>query len=218
MPTRMLHEKICDSVTLAELTGDEERLFHRLVVKADDYGRFHADPRLILGACLPLFVDKIELEQVQAWRDRLAEVGLITLYTVDGREYLQLVTWSGYQRQRDSKPKFPPPLEGAETRGESPQAAETSGSRVVKTGFPGAVDVDVSGGRGPVAREPQAAAAQNGAAAPGRGRTKAPELANGVAPRPPARPPPKLEPGEEWIEPGHPEYSPLVGRYKRVRV
>jgi len=58
----------------------------------------------------------------------------------------------------------------------------------------------------------------NGAAAPGRGRTKPPELANGIAPPPPAHPPPKLDPGEEWIEPGHPDYDPIAGRYKRVRV
>lgn len=213
----MLHEKICDSATLAELTGDEERLFHRLVVKSDDYGRFHAHPSLLLGACFPLLIEKISVEQVQKWRDRLAEVGLIALYTVDGREYLQFVTWQNYQRKRDSKPKFPPPLEGAETRGELPQAAEDFGSRVVKTGFPGA------GSRGPGAvddaRGPQAAAgAPNGAAAPGRGRTKSDGLANGTAPSPPPHPPPKLEPGEEWIEPGHPDYSPIVGRYKRVRV
>lgn len=130
----MLHEKICDSVTLAELTGDEERLFHRLVVKADDYGRFHAHPSLLLGACFPLLIEKIDVSTVRAWRDRLAEVGLISLYTVDGREYLQLVTWEAYQRQRGSKPKFPPPLEEAETRGDLPQAADICGSRVVKTG------------------------------------------------------------------------------------
>lgn len=136
MPTRMLHEKICDSATLAELTGDEERLFHRLVVKADDYGRFHAHPSLILGACFPLLIGKVDVETVREWRNRLVEVGLIALYTVDGREYLHLVTWEAYQRQRGSKPKFPSPLEGAETCGESPQGADICGSRVVKTGYP----------------------------------------------------------------------------------
>jgi hypothetical protein len=147
MPTRMLHEKICDSVTLAELTGDEERLFHRLVVKADDYGRFHAHPSLLLGACFPLLIEKISVEQVRAWRDRLADVGLIALYSVDGREYLRFLTWVNYQRQRGSKSKFPPPLEGAEIRGELPQAADVCGSRVVKTGGRKTKDVDDRRGR-----------------------------------------------------------------------
>jgi hypothetical protein len=168
MPTRMLHEKICDSVTLAELTGDEERLFHRLVVKADDYGRFHAHPSLLLGACFPLLIEKISVEQVRAWRDRLADVGLIALYSVDGREYLRFLTWVNYQRQRGSKSKFPPPLEGAEIRGELPQAADVCGSRVVKTGGRKTIDVDVDDRRGPVAGAParEAAPAANGATAP----------------------------------------------------
>lgn len=243
----MLHEKICDSVTLAELTGDEERLFHRLVVKADDYGRFHAHPSLLLGACFPLLIAKVTIEQVEAWRDRLAEVGLIALYVVEGREYLQLVTWDSYQRQRGSKSKFPDPPQFAASCGGSPRVADKTdapatesaalpdtesgfaatcgelrrvaascGSRVVKTGFPEDVDVDDRRRRSPPTPPPSGRG--NGAAAPGKGRTTSTDRVNGVAPRPPARPPPKLEPGEEWIEPGHPDYSPLVGRYKRVRV
>ena len=158
MPTRLLYEKICDSATLAELTGDEERLFHRLVVKADDYGRFHADPRLILGACLPQFVERIDVSTVRAWRDRLADVGLIAIYLVDGREYLQLVTWGTCQRQRGSKPKFPPPLEGAESRGDLPRDAAECGSRVVKTRGPEAGGRrPVPGGRGPGGMPPMAA-------------------------------------------------------------
>lgn len=218
MPTRLLYEKICDSATLAELTGDEERLFHRLVVKADDYGRFHAHPSLLLGACFPLLIEKLEVAQVRAWRDRLADVGLIRVYEVEGREYLQLVTWGEYQRQRGSKPKFPPPLGGAESCGESPQAADICGSRVVKTRRPVAgsrrPEADT---RGPVAREPQAAAAPNGAIAPGGGRTKVLDPPIGTLPHPPPEPVPKHAPSIEWIKPGHPEYSPLTGTYKRIR-
>lgn len=59
----------------------------------------------------------------------------------------------------------------------------------------------------------------NGADAPTGRRGKPPVAVNGAVPAPTANPPPpKLAPGEEWIEPGHPEYSPIVGRYKRVRV
>lgn len=58
----------------------------------------------------------------------------------------------------------------------------------------------------------------NGAAAPRGRRQRTVVMGNGKLPDPPPEPPPKLPPGEEWIEPGHPEYSPIVGRYKRVRV
>lgn len=142
MPTRLIYEKICDSVTLAELTADEERLFHRLVVKADDYGRFHAHPSILRGSCFPLLLDSITSEQVGAWRDRLVEVGLIVMYAAGGREYLQFLTWPSYQRLRGSKPKFPDPPSSGETL---PQLAADCGSRVVKTRNP------VADGRRPVA-------------------------------------------------------------------
>lgn len=180
----MLHEKICDSVTLAELTGDEERLFHRIVVKADDYGRFHAIPELLLGACFPLLVEKISVEQVRMWRDRLAEVGLIELYMVDGREYLQLVTWDSYQRRRGSKPKFPAPLEGAATRRELPRVADICGSRVVKTGSREPEDVNrktVDGSREASGEPPPTAAAAAAKKTPGDVFEK-PEIPEALAP------------------------------------
>jgi hypothetical protein len=72
---------------------------------------------------------------------------------------------------------------------------------------------------GPDVTSPQPPPRRGGAAPAARERrAKAHESANGVMPLPPPHPPPKLGPGEEWIEPGHPEYSPLVGRFKRVRV
>lgn len=40
MPNRMIKESICTSETLAQLTPEEERLFYRLLVNADDFGRF----------------------------------------------------------------------------------------------------------------------------------------------------------------------------------
>lgn len=219
MPTRMLWEKVCTSRTLAELTAEEERFFFRLMVKCDDHGRYQADPSILRGHLFARMLDDISAEAVRHWRDRLAEVGLLTVYEVDGEEYLAVTTWPAYQRRRDSKSKYPPPGQTTNVS-ESPQDAAESGSRVVKTGFPVAGSRGpVAGSRGPDAREPQAVAvATKGAAAPGRERTKGDGLANGIAASPPPHPPPKLAPGEEWIEPGHPEYSPIVGRYKRVRV
>lgn len=136
MPTRLIYEKTCDSVTLATLTADEERLFFRLVVKADDYGRFHAHPSILLGSCFPLLLKSITVEEIQVWRDHLAEAGLIEIYADDGREYLQIVTWPTYQRLRGSKPKFPDPTTSPSSDGDLPQLAADCGSRVVKTRNP----------------------------------------------------------------------------------
>lgn len=115
MPTRLLYEKITVSVTLAEITAEEERFFYRLLVKCDDHGRFHAHPAILLGHLFSLQSSEITAEDVRRWRDRLAEVGLIRTYVAEGREYLSVTTWKVYQRQRASSSKFPepPPLSAA---------------------------------------------------------------------------------------------------------
>lgn len=113
MPTRLLYEKTCVSETLAEVSAEEERMFFRLVTKADDHGRYYARPEVLLGNLFPLQAGRITASQVQDWRDRLEEVGLIAVYSVEGREYLVITTWSTYQRQRANKSKFPdPPFRG----------------------------------------------------------------------------------------------------------
>lgn len=109
MPTRLLYEKITVSVTLAELTAEEERFFYRLLVKCDDHGRFHAHPAILLGHCFSLQSSKITVEDVLTWRQRLEDVGLIRTYAVEGREYLTVSAWKAYQRQRASSSKYPDP-------------------------------------------------------------------------------------------------------------
>lgn len=214
MPTRLLYEKICTSATLAGLSADEERFFYRLMVQCDDFGRFHADPVILRNRCFQRMED-IKSTDVRAWRDRLEQAGLIRIYAVDQEEYLEILTWAAYQRQRASKPKYPdPPADD----GTPPQVAAECGSRVVKTRRPEA------GSREPEAgsREPETPTPQPPSPPAGKGERRRPrrnhERTNGALLHPPPDPPPKLEPGEEWIEPGHPEYSPLVGRFKRVRV
>ena len=129
MPTRMLHEKVCVSTTLADLTAEEERFFYRLLVKCDDHGRYHAHASILLGALFPLQLDHITAEMVGAWRDRLESVGLLQTYEADGREYLVISSWSEYQRQRGNKPKFPDPPQSAADCGEQPQSAARASSR-----------------------------------------------------------------------------------------
>jgi hypothetical protein len=140
MPTRLLYEKITVSVTLAELTAEEERLFYRLLVKCDDHGRFHAHPAILLGQCLSLQASSITAEQVRAWRDRLEEAGLIRLYVVEGREYLVVLTWGAYQRQRASSSKYPDPPFRCQSRAdarETQQMPPVPGTRGPEAGTRG---------------------------------------------------------------------------------
>jgi hypothetical protein len=109
MPNRILHESICTSVSIAALSRDAEVLQYRLTVKADDYGRFHADPLIVLGACFPHEIGKTTAEQIASWTRELAAQDTIRLYEVDGKHFLFFPKWDRSQRTRANKSKFPDP-------------------------------------------------------------------------------------------------------------
>lgn len=112
MPDRIIRERALTSPTLDLLSAEAERLHWRLTVVADDYGRFDADPRVLLAKCFPLKVGQLRAEQLEPWRNQLVAAGLVQLYQVRDRLYGVYPTWPAHQRKRDSKPKYPPPEEG----------------------------------------------------------------------------------------------------------
>ena len=110
MPNRILKESICTSEDIARLSQGAEILFYRLIVKADDYGVYLANPAIIRGSCFPLKSDDINLSQVQEWLSELSGAGLIRLYDAeDDRKYLQFTKWERHQQIRAKKPKYPLP-------------------------------------------------------------------------------------------------------------
>lgn len=108
MPDRIIKEKICTSETLNQLSDFEERFWHRLTVNCDDYGRFDARPAVLRGRLIPLMEGKT-LKDVEKALSRLASVGLVELYEVDGKPFLRVVKWDTYQRIRAKRSKFPAP-------------------------------------------------------------------------------------------------------------
>jgi hypothetical protein len=87
------------------LSAEAERLFTRLIMRADDYGRFHSDHRLVKANCFPL-ADDIKAADIGPWLSELSDRGLIVLYEVDGRKTLAIANYG--QRLRTSRAKFPP--------------------------------------------------------------------------------------------------------------
>jgi len=112
MPDRIIRERALTSPTLDQLSAEAERLHWRLTVVADDYGRFDADPRVLLARCFPLRVGQFKAERLEPWRNELVWAGLVTLYRVGDRLYGVYPTWPTHQRKRESKPKYPSPEEG----------------------------------------------------------------------------------------------------------
>lgn len=110
MSNRILGESILTSETLNKLCPEQEALWYRLLVCADDYGCADARPIIVLARCYPLRIGKIEPDQIASWLQELAKVGLITLYQVDGKDYLQIVKWEEHQRIRTKRHKCPLPV------------------------------------------------------------------------------------------------------------
>ncbi len=104
MPNRMLRDWT-DSLRFDGISSSSEQLFVRLLMKADDYGRFHSEPRLVRSMCFPLGGPS-ESDVAESICD-LSSRGLIATYVSGDRQFLAIVNWG--QRFRGSKPKYPQP-------------------------------------------------------------------------------------------------------------
>lgn len=109
MPSRIIKESIVTSESLAEVSPDAERFFWRLVVKADDFGLYYGNPRILASMCFPL--DPPKEQRIRAWLAELVAGGMVGTYTSeeDGKQYLKLLSWDKHQQQRAKKSKFPLP-------------------------------------------------------------------------------------------------------------
>lgn len=110
MPSRIIKESITTSESLSEVSADAERLFWRLVVKADDFGLYYGNPRILASMCFPL--DPPKEQKIRAWLSELVAAGMVGTYTAseDGKQYLKLMSWDKHQQQRAKKSKFPLPV------------------------------------------------------------------------------------------------------------
>lgn len=108
MPNRILKDSICTSENIDVLSADEEVFWYRLIVQCDDYGRMDARPAILRARCYPLRIDTVGEQDVSKWLTSLRRAGLIHIYTVDDRPYLQIATWDKHQQVRAKRSKYPP--------------------------------------------------------------------------------------------------------------
>ena len=52
MPSRIIKESITTGESLSEVSAEAERLFWRLVVKADDFGLYYGNPRILASIAI----------------------------------------------------------------------------------------------------------------------------------------------------------------------
>ena len=106
MPNRVLKDSITCSKQIDSLTWFQEVMFYRLIVKADDFGRYHADPQIVKSELFPRKED-LTKKAVAEGLDALEDSGLIKRYVWEDVDYLQIVKWEDHQQRRATKSKFP---------------------------------------------------------------------------------------------------------------
>lgn len=107
MPNRILRDWT-DSFIVDELDVHAERFFVRLIMKVDDFGRFSADKRLLKSQLFPLKSD-IRDTDISRCLTACEKAGLITIYTVASKCYLQIENFKQTLRQKTTK--YPSPDE-----------------------------------------------------------------------------------------------------------
>ena len=123
MPNRYIRDSINMSSSLAAVSILSEVLFIHLLLAADDYGRFLAEPQALCGLLFSMRTD-ISIENITEALQELENEGMIQRYQADKRTYLQIVKWSKYQRARAKNSKFPAPvLDAVDTCKQIPENA-----------------------------------------------------------------------------------------------
>jgi hypothetical protein len=107
MPTRYLKPGICDSDCIEAIKLPASEVFYyRLLTVVDDFGRMDARPLLLKSKCFPVKVSATE-KLVSQWLADIEQAGLVKVYTVDGKPYLQILKWDN--KPRASESKYPNP-------------------------------------------------------------------------------------------------------------
>ena len=138
MPTRILREGILTDELVDRLDFGAEVFYRRLMSVADDFGRFSADPRILLAALYPLRIEEVHASDVARWRDDAAAAGLLNLYAVDGKRCLEILKFG--QRTRATTSRYPAPV--AHETAPRAQASDTRGQMPAPVGLYGDGDGD----------------------------------------------------------------------------
>jgi hypothetical protein len=106
MPDRIVRAAILTSDGVCSLSWAAEVFYRRLMSVVDDYGRYDGRVSVLKSHCYPLQTDKVTDRDVGKWLSESAAAGLVTLYSVGEKPYLQVERFN--QRIR-SDSKWPAP-------------------------------------------------------------------------------------------------------------
>jgi len=108
MSDRLIRESMHRSEKISELSDFQFRLWVNLITYVDDYGRGDARSKIIKGTCFPLR-ERISCADIDSALRKMADMGCICLYEVDGKPYLCFPNWEKHQKIRNKMSKYPAP-------------------------------------------------------------------------------------------------------------
>lgn len=107
MPDRIVRAGILTSDAVNELSWAAEVFYRRLMNVADDFGRYDGRPSVLRAGLYALKLNRVSDRDVVTWLRECEETGLIKVYTVEGKQYLEIQKFD--QRLRAKVSKWPPP-------------------------------------------------------------------------------------------------------------
>lgn len=108
VPNRILKESICTSESIDQLKPFEETFYYRLIVNCDDYGCMDGREKILKSKLFPL-KETITVKNISDALGKLASLGLVVRYELDGKPFLFLPTWEVHQQIRAKRRKYPEP-------------------------------------------------------------------------------------------------------------
>lgn len=104
MPNRVIRDWT-DSEKINDISAHAEVFIIRLMMKADDYGSYYGNLKLLKANLFPLRIDTVRDADISRWIAECEKAGLILVYTNAGKDYLRIINFG--QRMRNMKNRFP---------------------------------------------------------------------------------------------------------------
>lgn len=107
MPDRLVREGLLASRKWTGLKLHLQNFFVRLILAADDYGTFPANPALIRSRCYPLELDRAREADLQRWLEDLEHAGLVRFHWHHEDRYLTLEKFGQAERLKCPRARYP---------------------------------------------------------------------------------------------------------------
>ena len=108
MPNRYVRASAIESEAVNALSPSAEVFYRRLINRADDFGRYTANPAILRASLFPLQLDRISEKAIASMLGDCINTGLVFVYEAGGKKLLVMNKWE-QGRAKQSEYAEPPP-------------------------------------------------------------------------------------------------------------